>query len=103
MIPRATLRGIESHATPGRSIQSVPNDLTIGTGTRVPAKYQVPERRCGPFGLVYTRCVLTFPVASGGLMLGYIAHNNYDCYATVDSDLVRSTISLFKYRATGGL
>jgi len=31
------------------SIQSVPADLTISrpTGTRVPAKYQVPERRSG--------------------------------------------------------
>src|SRR6218665_3262702 len=32
----------------------VPADLTISTGTRVPAKYQMPERRSGPFRLVYT-------------------------------------------------
>ena len=36
------------------SIQSVPANLTISTGTRVPAKCQVPERRSGPFRLVYT-------------------------------------------------
>jgi len=40
----------------GRSIQSVPAKLTIhvSTGTRVLAKYQVPERRSGSFRLVYT-------------------------------------------------
>src|SRR6218665_273730 len=35
-------------------MQSVAVDLTISTGTRVPAKYQVPECRSGPFRLVYT-------------------------------------------------
>jgi len=38
---------------PERSKQSFPADLTISTGMRVPAKYQMPERRPGPFRLVY--------------------------------------------------
>jgi len=31
------------------SIQSIPANLTISTGTRITAKFQVPERPSGPF------------------------------------------------------
>jgi len=51
---RKNFEMISYFVTPERSIQSVLVDLTISTGTRVPAKYQVPESRSRQFRLVYT-------------------------------------------------